>query len=482
MGLALGTLGYQLHIVFRMRHVNDELSRVNFVAARELLQMLQGADEVDGMLIKYLAVGDASRRLRFGKSLNDSVLSFNQHARALDEALRPWPAPPEIGRLSAAWADYQKQLSAARKLPATAGGVELPPEVDDSFKLVKENIHSSYDAVIKTIDQQVDRNRVMGEEAATVSVFAAVMFLIGSGMLTFITLRSINGPLRQLTRGTRKIASGEFSHRLPEDGPLEFAELARDFNAMTERLGELDQMKKDFVAHVSHELNAPLAAIRQTLAVVLAEAPGPINEQQRRLIQLSRKSAERLCAIVSNLLDVSRLEAGGMEYEMSRQDVVALVKDAAEELAIKAQERQVQVEVSSDEPAMAVICDHDRLIQVVGNLVDNALKFSPPYSVIRVSLSRRAQGPGAVVTLSVADRGPGVPAGHKENIFLKFHQAHGGGKRASGQGVGLGLAICKNIVDAHSGRIWVEDNPGGGSIFRVELTAASAEEMAAKWA
>ena len=141
--------------------------------------------------------------------------------------------------------------------------------------------------------------------------------------MRYLTLRAINSPLRELTRGTRSIASGEFSHRIPVKGPSEFAELARDFNSMSEKLGELDQMKKDFVAHVSHELKAPLAAIRQTLAVTLEEVTGPINDAQRRLLQLSRNSAERLSAMVANLLDVSRLEAGTMEYEMGSQDIVS---------------------------------------------------------------------------------------------------------------------------------------------------------------
>jgi two-component system sensor histidine kinase GlrK len=335
---------------------------------------------------------------------------------------------------------------------------------------------------MKSMDAQVKRNRVIGSHAKTVSLLAAALFLVASATIAIATLRSINKPLRQLTRGTRTITSGEFSHRIPVEGPTEFAELARDFNAMTERLGELDQMKRDFVAHVSHELNAPLAAIRQTLAVVLAEASGALNEQQRKLIQLSRKSAERLGALVANLLDVSRLEAGTMEYEMSRQDVVALVRDVADELSLKAQERRLRIDVTFDEPRIPIVADHDRLIQVITNLIDNALKFSPPNGAVQVALNTRAKGAGSIVTLSVADHGPGVPESRKKDIFLKFHQAHGGGKRAAGQGVGLGLAISKTIVDAHSGRIWVEDNPGGGSVFRVELAAAQAEEWAAKGA
>jgi signal transduction histidine kinase len=263
---------------------------------------------------------------------------------------------------------------------------------------------------------------------------------------------------------------------------LEFAELARDFNKMTEKLGELDQMKKDFVSHVSHELKAPLAAIRQTLAVTIEQIPGPINDQQRRLLLLSRNSAERLSAMVANLLDVSRLEAGTtMDYEMSQQDLTALVRTVVEEFTLRAEDRRIKLTFTADSP-VSVVCDRDRMTQVVGNLVDNALKFAPSDSAIQVDLacqpSNIASGGsgGSSVILSVSDKGPGVPDAHKRAVFEKFHQVKGGGKRSVGQGVGLGLAICKTIVDAHRGSIWVEDNPGGGSIFRLEMRSAQKQE------
>jgi len=266
---------------------------------------------------------------------------------------------------------------------------------------------------------------------------------------------------------------------LPVSGPSEFAELARDFNSMSEKLGELDQMKKDFVAHVSHELKAPLAAIRQTLAVTLEEVPGPVNAAQRRLLQLSRNSAERLSAMVANLLDVSRLEAGTMEYEMSTNDIVAIVIQVTDEFALKATERQIKITVVSDAPSIAVICDADRMIQVIGNLVDNALKFSPQNSTISIDVRHNHASSESTATVSVTDYGHGVPDDHKQKVFQKFHQILGKGKRTAGQGVGLGLAICKTIMDAHRGRIWVEDNPGGGSIFRVEMRAAEMKEKEA---
>jgi two-component system sensor histidine kinase GlrK len=241
---------------------------------------------------------------------------------------------------------------------------------------------------------------------------------------------------------------------------------------MSKKLGELDAMKKDFVSHVSHELKAPLASIRQVIHLLLQEIPGPLMEPQKRLLRLSYNSAERLAAMVGNLLDISRMEAGTMEYQIETHDLAGLVRGVAEEFEVQADEKSVKLRVESNPQTVFVECDRDRMIQVVGNLFENALKFSPSDTeiVARVELS------GERVLFSVADSGPGVPEGHKDRVFTKFHQVKQG-RKISGQGVGLGLAICKTIVDAHQGSIWVDDNPGGGSIFRVSLQAATQTEV-----
>ena len=479
--LALGVVGYQLRTVNLLQEINKELSDVSFVAANSLLKTDLDAEELWRNFGRYLSFGE-DRRKDIETTLNENIQNIDQSFTDLDSVRQPWQAPDEIAALSTAWIEYKAQIESVRQSVPPIGfePEQFPPSLVDARLKHRQQIVSARDAVLASITAKVQSNKNLGNQAERVSVAAAAIFLVLSAAIAFFTVRAINRPLRELTRGTRSIASGEFSHRIPENGPSEFSDLARDFNSMSEKLGELDQMKKDFVAHVSHELKAPLAAIRQTLAVTLEEVTGPINDAQRRLLQLSRNSAERLSAMVANLLDVSRLEAGTMEYEMSRQDIVSIVKQVAEELSLKAVERQIHITVESETPAIPVICDADRMIQVIGNIVDNALKFSPQNSTIRIEVSHNHSASEPTATVSVSDRGNGVPDDHKQKVFLKFHQILGRGKRTAGQGVGLGLAICKTIVDAHRGRIWVEDNPEGGSIFRVEMQAAQIQEEAAK--
>jgi signal transduction histidine kinase len=206
--------------------------------------------------------------------------------------------------------------------------------------------------------------------------------------------------------------------------------------------------------------------------LLLEQIPGPLNQQQQDLIRLSYNGAERLAAMVGNLLDVSRMEAGSMEYQMSANDVIALIKSVTDEFDIQAREKGILLQLECAESAVFAECDRDRIIQVVGNLYENALKFSPRDAAIVTRVGRVK----SEIVISVSDSGPGVPDGHKERIFHKFHQVKHG-KKVAGQGVGLGLAICKTIVEAHHGQIWVEDNPNGGSIFSFALRPAVSEEI-----
>src|SRR5262249_12282595 len=228
---------------------------------------------------------------------------------------------------------------------------------------------------------------------------------------------------------------------------------------------------KDFVSHVSHDLKAPLASIRQIMHLLLERIPGPLNEQQQSLVQLSNNSAERLASMVGNLLDVSRMEAGAMEYQMGAHDIIPVIKGVIDEFDVQAREKEIRFGLQYDQLSVFVDCDRDPIVQVIGNLYENALKFSPNGTEI---VTRVGQGDGREILISVSDSGLGIPDDQKEKIFQKFHQVKHG-KKVAGQGVGLGLAICKTIVEAHGGRIWVQDNPNGGSIFSFVLRPAAGQ-------
>jgi signal transduction histidine kinase len=466
--LAVVVLAHQISVIHQMQMVHRELAEVNVRSATTVLKIQRLVALLDEDAEKYIMVAVDP----YGQQIEGLRNDFLAELAQLRETAKSPQEKVEIDRLADALQQYWVVFNRYKLLNKPSERDALPPDFADAVS----QLHAQSDVMLDTI-QAVIRERVsaaaeLAAWAERVSSIAGLFALLLGVIVAALILRSINDPLRRLVQGTRAIAKGQFWHRLPSRGNDEFAELARDFNVMSERLGELDQMKKDFVSHVSHDLKAPLASIRQIMHLLLQGIPGEMNEQQRNLVQLSYNSAERLAAMVGNLLDVSRMEAGTMEYRIAAHDLIPLIKSVTDEFEVQAQQKEIRFRFECDQPSVLVACDRDRIVQVVGNLFENALKFSPNRSEI---VTRVAAGKGAEILISVRDSGPGVPAGHKDKIFQKFHQVKHG-KKMAGQGVGLGLAICKTIVEAHRGQIWVDDNPDGGSVFTFVLHLATREE------
>jgi two-component system sensor histidine kinase GlrK len=281
------------------------------------------------------------------------------------------------------------------------------------------------------------------------------------------------------------VAAGRFALRLDESSGDELAEVAAGFNQMVRRLRELDELKRDFLSHISHELNTPLVAMRETNELLLDGLAGPLTAEQRRMLELNRDASVRLSSMIGKILDLSRLEAGAMEYDFAPHELGELLRRTTAELAAVAQERGIDLALELPECEVRVHCDHDRLWQVIHNLTANALKFAPAGSRVEVSLappppdgsagSFRPGRDSKRAVVRVSDEGPGVAVEERERIFDKFHR----GSRNGSHGFGLGLAISREIVTAHGGRIWVEPRAPQGSVFAVELAAARGGERAA---
>ena len=175
------------------------------------------------------------------------------------------------------------------------------------------------------------RPRQAEQEAEQVSRIAAAGALLLSILLSALLARSILEPLARLAEGTREVSAGRFDYRLTPTGNDELAQVARDFNSMTERLDELDRMKRDFVSKVSHDLKTPLSSMQETTAVMLDELPGPLTPKQRQLLEINQDSGQRLSAMITKLLDLSRIEAG-LDAERQLIDVTSLLRRSVDYL------------------------------------------------------------------------------------------------------------------------------------------------------
>lgn len=250
------------------------------------------------------------------------------------------------------------------------------------------------------------------------------------------------------------------------------AELRR----VNDRLQELDRRKDEMLSTMAHELRTPLAAIR-AFAEILHDHPDLELAQRQEFLGIIARENERLTRLIHGLLDLARLEADGGLEEARPVVLDDVVGDATASMRQLAVSRGAQIEVRSDGSAATLLGDRDRLVQVVLNLLSNAIRYCPEGAGrVEVGLDRD----GDSVHLSVRDNGPGVPESERERIFERFRQAHGA-IRTPGGGAGLGLAISRRIVEQHGGEIWVEPAAGGGARFVVRLPLAAEREPDAAW-
>ncbi len=480
--LLLGALAYQLIQVRHLASISRDLSRVGLRAARLSLSQIHDLDSLEQALRKYFVTRDPDYA-RLTRELGRQV-SLRQHV--LQGLPLPVAEREAVEAFGTAWRGLGEEAD-----PGPPAG----PEADllPRLALAQERARTVAEAAQEAVSAEASRAEASARRSQDVSLLAGLLALAASVIVLWATIRSIRRPLERLANATHAVAGGRFDLQLPSRGRDEFDQLAEDFNVMVRRLSELDQMKKDILSHVSHELKTPLAAVQETHQLMLEGIAGPLTGDQRRLLEMNLQSARRLSAMIAKLLDLARLEAGVMEYDLRPTDFSQVVGSALSLMEVRAGERGIALCADLPGDTLWVRGDGDRLYQVVENLLENAVKFSPPGSAVEVAAARSAQAPGGRggdllgpasagaagwVLLTVSDRGPGVPDDQKDRIFDRFHQVAPTGKRAGG-GVGLGLAICREIVSAHGGALWVEDNAGGGSRFGCLLPAPEGAKPAA---
>jgi signal transduction histidine kinase len=285
--------------------------------------------------------------------------------------------------------------------------------------------------------------------------------LAAAGALALVQLLAcgMTSPLREMASAASAMARGDYGRRVTATSRDEVGELARAFNAMAAELGDADRMRRELVANVSHELRTPLGAL-QALLENLADGVEPPDPAALRT---ALAQTERLGRLVTQLLDLSRLESGGLELQPVSFGMRELLEQAARECELG--DRPVRLKVCVEPGDLRSTGDPERLHQVVANLLDNAVRHSPPEG--RVWLSAHAATAGQT-TIVVADEGPGIPPEEAERVFERFHRTDAARTTRDG-GTGLGLAIARWIVDAHGGAIRAEPREPRGCRMVVEI-------------
>ncbi len=358
----------------------------------------------------------------------------------------------------------------ARQDEITDEGLRRTDEIRELFADFLSNEREAARAAALDAEQRADQAVVIGGIGIVASTLLIILFGI-------ILARSIARPVRAVASGASRLAAGELSLRLPTEGPGEVGELTRAFNDMAghleegrgeleeqnEKLRESERMKTELVSIVSHELRTPLASVLGFTSLLLKrEFDGPTR---RHYLGIVDAQARRLAALLEDFLDMQRMEHEGLDLDTEKVDLASLLDEQAQLYAAQSPKHRVEVEL--EERPLPVRGDRNRLAQVVGNLLSNAIKYSPEGGVVGLVAERHGQG----VRVSVRDEGLGIPPDQQDRIFTKFFRGDAGATGITG--TGLGLAVSREIVEAHGGRIGFDSDAGTGSTFWLELPDAA---------
>lgn len=308
-------------------------------------------------------------------------------------------------------------------------------------------------------------------------LIAGLLALGVSIVLAVLVTRSVTRPLQRVAQAANRIAAGDYNQAVPLEGPSEIHDVANNFNQMAQKVRDSQQIQRDFLANVSHELKTPLTSI-QGFAQAIKDDAASEPDAIRKSATIIYDEANRMGRMVSELLDLARIESGQIVMRRESVRIDHVLRSVVEKMLLRAQQNTIALITEVPEGLTPIAGDGDRLAQVFSNLIDNALKHTPSGGKVTVA-ARALSGSSVVkkgkswpggVEVAVSDTGPGIPPEDLSRIFERFYQVDKSRARAkSGASLGLGLAIVKEIVTAHGGSIHAESVVGLGTRFVVTL-------------
>lgn len=324
-------------------------------------------------------------------------------------------------------------------------------------------------------DEEVRRG---SSSALSGGVVLALIAFLAATLLAQRIARTVTAPLASLSSTARRVGQGDFSVEVSAEGPREVRELAAEMDAMRRRLSELESLKQGFLASVSHEMRTPLTKIREALALLADGVGGSLPERQLRIVQIAQIACEREIRTVTTLLDLSRLRAGVPIQRKPGGSVDEVCREAIRDEEIEAREQGVNIDVDISGGAPSANLDPVLLERAIANVLRNAVSVSKKGQRVRVCRSVRAEGPkgqgGSWARIEILDEGPGIPAEIRDNLFNAF-VTQGLESSPKRVGIGLGLALAREIARAHGGDIVTNNEVAKGAEFHIWIPLEAAD-------
>jgi signal transduction histidine kinase len=449
--------------------------------AQQLRQLLALRVGEDANLRTYLGGGSTIARSGRNWTLVDHAIAaaLSQLGPATNETRFGFAPPPEDEALLVRIrSDFRRFSDALKRITAFdlagASGAKNKPLLTDAIN-ADNDLSAQTDQLAATTRAQTDaliaqnQSSYTGSRNLIIAVGAASILLALT--LGFVLSWSLIGPIQRTETRLAEIAAGDFSKHVEVSNRDELGTLAVNLNRMNDELqrlyGELETVsrhKSEFLANMSHELRTPLNAIIGFSELLQQQLVGELNEQQLGYVDDVLEAGRHLLALINEILDLSKVEAGKMELDLAEVSLGATLESGVTMHAERAARTGIELGLRLDPDEITIQADERKLRQVVFNLLSNAVKFTPPDGRIDVS-ARMTDG---LVEVAVTDTGPGIAPEDQELIFEEFGQARApSGTRHDG--TGLGLPLSRKFIELHGGRLWVESTPGLGSTFRFTL-------------
>lgn len=344
-----------------------------------------------------------------------------------------------------------------------------------------------YDLMSKKID-----NSLISAISKVLKINFSI-FILGVVLFWIITY-NLDNYISVFFKALTLLGQGKFDTRIKVGSKGELSKLAVEFNRMAEKLKEIDYLKEDFVSNVTHELRSPLGAIESYLNYMIDEDEGydidkredlfykeiNLHERYKYLLRM-RSNTRRLREFINNLLDISKIESGNVKLDKKMCNIVNIIDDVKNLFFMQAKDKNIKIETKLDDIVDFIYIDEELIKQLLTNLVNNAIKFTGIGGTIKIELEPLFNGTKKIkeaihsIKIAVSDTGIGIPKEYIDKIFDKFEQVKHPNISQNEKGTGLGLSVAKGIVEAHSGKIWVESVFGKSSTFYVVIPAIIVE-------
>ena len=296
-------------------------------------------------------------------------------------------------------------------------------------------------------------------------IYAGLAALIAGLLVSWLFSRSIVAPVQAMTVASHRIAEGKYEERVDKERADELGQLARSFNQMAENLEQVETMRRQLIGDVSHELRTPLTAIKGSMEGLM-DGVFPATDETYEMVH---REAGRLSRLVNDLQELSRVEAGAYPLQMRPVAIPLVVDTVLKRLSFQFDEKGVALVPNLPADLPQIFVDEDRLLQILTNLLGNALRHTPAEGQVTINAEKKND----FVVVSVSDTGVGIAPEHLEHIFTRFYRVDKSRSRQQGGGSGIGLTVSKHLVEAMGGEIWVEsEGLGQGVVFTFTLKIA----------